>query len=334
MLREALTVERLEAMDPDETAALFVARRAEALTPSEEQLLALWLAVNDAHVRAFERAERAWQVFADGEDDELLAAMRDHALAEGARRRWTDWRYGAAAAAALVLILVSSVLLFSRQAPSPGADTTVQYASAHGQVRAIRLADGSTMTLDSDSAASVRLGSEERAIRLQRGRALFEVAHDGSRPFEVTVGGRRVVATGTRFEVELTPAMLKVILLEGRVTVGPLDGNAQPVSLQPGQQFLERNGTAAIRTLEAGSASAGWQHGLIDFNDEPLGDAVAEVNRYSRDQLVIRDPAVAALRISGQFRAGEAERFARTVAEVHAVRLVRRGNRIELAPAG
>jgi transmembrane sensor len=334
MLREALTFERLGAMDPDEVAALFVARRAEGLTPSEEALLADWLAVSDVHVREFGRAGRSWDAFNDAEEDEIIAAMRAHALAAPLRRRWTHWRPMAAAAAALVLILASTFLVLSRQAPAPGAEGATEYASARGQVREIALSDGSRMTLDADSAASVRMSDEERSIRLVRGRALFDVAHDPSRPFAVVAGTRRVIATGTRFEVDLTPGTLKVALLEGRVTVGPLDRSVPPAVLNPGQQFVERNGAPTVRALDAGGDATGWRRGLIDFNDEPLAEAVAEVNRYSRDQLVIRDPAVAALRISGQFRAGEAERFARTVAEVHAVRLIRRGNRIELAPAG
>jgi len=335
MLREALTSDRLREMEPDEAAACFVARRAEGLTPSEAALLSEWLAADETHARVFARAERAWDAFADAEDDEILAEMRAHALAPRARP-WAGWR-GIAAAAAVLTLILASTLVLTRQPSSPGgpvAGSPVEYASAHAQVRAIRLADGSIMTLDADSAAIVDLGGQARSIRLERGRALFEVAHDPSRPFEVAAADRRVIATGTRFEVELAPGTLKVALLEGRVTVGPTDRRVAPVTLAPGQQFLERGGVPLIRALEAGGDPAGWRRGLIDFNDEPLAEAVAEVNRYSGVQLVIRDPAVAALRISGQFRAGEAERFARTVAEVHSVRLVRSGNRVELAPAG
>lgn len=336
MLREALTFERLAAMTPDEAAACLIARRAEGLTPSEQALFADWLSGDESHARALDRAERAWSAFDDADGDEILAAMRVHALAPRTRAWSADWRRTAAAAAVVALIIVSSLFLLNRQPSSSGGDAVVpvQYASAHGQVRAVRLADGSMLTLDADSAVSVTLGARERSVRMERGRALFEVAHDPSRPFEVAAADRRVVAVGTRFQVDLTPGTLKVALLEGRVTVGPLDRGVEPITLTPGQEFLDRGGTPVIRTLEPGADAASWRRGLIAFNDEPLAEAVAEVNRYSRDQLVIRDPAVAALRISGQFRAGEAERFARTVAEVHPVRLVRRGNRIELAPAG
>ena len=58
------------------------------------------------------------------------------------------------------------------------------------------------------------------------------------------------------------------------------------------------------------------------------------MNRYSQDRIVIRDSSVAGLRVSGQFRAGDADRFAEALGELHAVRAVRRPGEIELVPAG
>ena len=333
MIREALTLERLRGLGPDEAAALLVGRRAEGLTPSEEGLLIDWLGEDEANARALDRADRAWAAFGDSDGDEILNALRAHALRPQARR-WTDWRH-LAAAAVLLLIVGSGILLVAAPWRSgPGADSAIDYATGRGQVREIALADGSTMTLDAESAASVRFGARERSVSLTRGRALFEVSPDAARPFAVTTATRRIVAVGTRFEVNVRAGAFSVFLLHGRVTVGPLDGSARPVMLNPGQRFEERGGARLIRT--AGTASengAGWRRGLIDFDDISLSEAVAEVNLYSRDQLVIRDSRVGAMRISGQFRAGEAERFARTVAEVHPVRVVRRGNGIELLPA-
>ncbi len=56
-----------------------------ACTPQEEALLAEWLAQDPAHTEAFENAGGAWDVFGQADDDEILAAMRAHALAPPAR---------------------------------------------------------------------------------------------------------------------------------------------------------------------------------------------------------------------------------------------------------
>jgi transmembrane sensor len=334
MLREALTFDALRAMTPDEAAALLVARRAEGLTASEQAMLADWLAADAGHGDALGQAERAWNSLDDAEGDELLAAMRAHALAPVARRS-AGWRVYAAAAAAVLLVLVSTLLLFpSGRQPDGEQIAMLDYVSVPGQVREIALPDGSTMTLDADSMAKGRFGTKERSIELMRGRALFQVKKDPSRPFAVSARDRRVVALGTEFAVNLAGDSLKVMLFEGRVAVEPQRPGAKTVMLEPGQLFVEREGTAAVRGMGISSeAATGWRHGLISLNDVPLGEAVAEINRYSGDRIVIRDPAVAAMRVTGQFRAGDAQRFAGTVAEIHPVRVVRRGNAIEIVPA-
>ena len=101
MLREALTIERLTAMGADEAAAFFVARRAEGLTAQEEELLSVWLATETGAAAAVDRADRAWNAFADVGHNEILAAMRAHALAPPMRPN-SGWGRGLATAAAIV----------------------------------------------------------------------------------------------------------------------------------------------------------------------------------------------------------------------------------------
>ena len=338
MVREALTSEVISALDPREAAACFVARRAEGLTSSEQQLLAGWLAQDEAHRRAFESADHAWQSFAEPEGEEVLAAMRAHALASRPRD-FAAWRPAAAAAAVLVLA-AGGVLLF-KSASSPwvpqsrpqSSGAAIHYASARGEVKDIPLSDGSTMTLDADSAAVARFAGNRRTVELVRGRAFFAVMPDRSRPFAVSAARRSIVAVGTRFDVNLVTDGLTVTLLDGRLEVGSLDRAVAHVTLEPGQQYIDRQGQASIRTIGAASENeASWRVGLINFDDAPLAEAAAVMNRYSADQIVISNPAVASIRVSGQFRAGDVQRFATTLAEMHQLRAIRQANRIELAP--
>ena len=323
MVREALTIEKLDALEPQDAAALFVARRAEGLTTSEQQLLADWLAKDAGNRRLFENADRAWRAFDDSGSDEILAAMRAHALAPKSRS-WTRWR-PAAAAAAIAVLAIGVAWLFIPTAQ------TFEYASVRGEVKEVPLPDGSSLTLDGESMVSGRFSAESRSLELHRGRALFAVAHDASRPFTVTAASRRVVAVGTRFDVNLLSDGLTVTLLEGRVNVESLDSTMAPVPLAPGQQYVERHGKVEIRgAVGAGDSAISWQKGLVNFDDQPLAEAVAIMNRYSTDQITIGDTEVALLRVSGQFRAGDSQRFAETLAEMHGLRAIRRENRIEL----
>lgn len=335
MLREALTLERLRAMAPDEAAALLAVRRVEGLTDSEAAMLADWQAADPVHAAALDAVERSWAGVERVRDDDLIAAMRARALAPRASV-WRHWPRVAAAAAVIVLALVVSLSLFPSLFPGQRGPELAwtSYESAPGQVRTVKLADGSVMTLDADSRAETRFLPDGRAVRLVRGRALFEVEPDAARPFAVTAASRRVVALGTRFEVDLGGGGLRVTLLKGKVAVEPVVAGPATVTLMPGQQFIEGGGATSVRAIAlAPTADPGWRHGLIDLDDVPLSQAAAEVNRYSRERIVIRDPAVAALRVSGQFRTGDADRFARTVADLHAVRIERHGDEIVLGPA-
>jgi transmembrane sensor len=322
VVREALTVEILSTLEPRDAAAHFVARRAEGLTAGEQKLLVDWLAKDDIHRRMFDSADRAWQNFADTGSDEILAAMRAHALAP---RPKSLARWWPAAAAAAVLIVVAAQVFFTR---APQSTATIQYASARGEVKELQLPDGSSMTLDADSAVVGHFSANGREIQLQRGRALFAVLHDEARPFAVTAAGRRVVAVGTRFDVNLAAEGLTVALLEGKVKIESMDSSTAPVMLVPGQRYVERLGKATILTLDQNPVA--WRTGLINFDDQSLAEAAAIMNRYSQEQIVIRDPEVASIRLSGQFRAGETQRFAQTLTEMHQLRAVRRGDQIEL----
>jgi transmembrane sensor len=336
MVREVLTLDRLRALPPDEAAAYFVTRAAEGLTEGEQAIFAEWLAADEAHRRAVAEADRVWSLFGDTEGDEILEAFRAHArLARPVRSSaWNDLPRIAAAAAILVVVGVSILML----GPNPFRNSSggepveaVAYATAVGQVKDVALPDGSHMTLDADSAAVARIGSGHRSVELTRGRALFGVAHDPAHPFTVVASGERLVALGTHFDVNLGTETLTVTLLDGRLAVGPAGRSTVSATLEPGQQLIHSPGGDHVRAIGSqGQDIVAWQAGLIRFDNQTLIDAVATMNRYSHVRIVIRDPCVAALRVSGQFRAGQSEGFAETLAELYGLHARQEKSEIDL----
>lgn len=70
------------------------------------------------------------------------------------------------------------------------------------------------------------------------------------------------------------------------------------------------------------------------LDDMTLPEAVAEVNRYSRKSVVLAsDPAVHVLRVSGVYRAGDSEGFARAVAALHGLAVRPEGDGLMIQPA-
>ncbi len=119
---------------------------------------------------------------------------------------------------------------------------------------------------------------------------------------------------GTAFNVRLQDRQVKVTLVEGKVRV--LRSRGQPASavlLQPGSTLVGRDdGTDRLERLDATRATS-WRNGTLVFDGEPLADVIAEMNRYSREQLVIGNPALAQRRVSGVFEPAGGSGFAKAL---------------------
>jgi transmembrane sensor len=195
-----------------------------------------------------------------------------------------------------------------------------EYHTGVGQRLVVSLDDGSRISLDSDTAVSVRYTKNARRLILEQGRARFDVAHDIMRPFTVTAGKETVVAVGTSFDVERLGEKILVTLIEGRVVVKSAapsgDSNVvrtsartpKALTLHSGQ-LLVASGDAkpSIRPADLPVATA-WETGRLILNNEPLGEAVERVNRYTDKPLLV-DPTIAQLRVSGVFNAGDIATF-------------------------
>jgi transmembrane sensor len=125
----------------------------------------------------------------------------------------------------------------------------------------------------------------------------------------------RVVVLGTKFSVRQDPGELRVLVTEGRVQVARSDGGRDVpiVLLSTGSVAHMRDDGMLVRqqSLSRLEESLSWRTGFIVFHGTPLSEAVAELNRYNQRKILIQDPSIAALRISGNFRATNGDAFAR-----------------------
>ena len=225
-------------------------------------------------------------------------------------RRAGLWAGAFAAAAALMIGVF--VFLSGPDVPAAIDSPAETYATAIGEQREVRLADGSVVTLNTASEIEVTITPEVRTVRLRAGQALFEVA-PGEAPFTVEAGASRTTALGTVFDVRLNPDGFAVTLVEGSVSVAPAsEGEAH--LLKPGQQLRASGSGISLADIDPGLAVA-WQSGMLPFRDVTLAEAIAELNRYSAVQLVVTDPGLAEERLSGVFPAGKPEVFAETLAQ-------------------
>lgn len=197
------------------------------------------------------------------------------------------------------------------------------YKTAIGGFASVPMADGSRITLNTDSEIRIAVTGTERRIHLKQGEAFFEVAPDESRPFVVHAGSKRVIAVGTKFSVQHLGEDVRVLVTEGKVRVESSErrGSAAPpetVALLTAGDIARTEGSAVI-VQKAPPPQVeeflSWRQGYLRFHETALADAVAEINRYNRRKIFIEDPELAAVKISGTFRPAQYEAFVRVLQE-------------------
>jgi transmembrane sensor len=231
-----------------------------------------------------------------------------------------------AAAAALMIIGVAGWFVVDRELNT--------YRTGVGEIRSVVLQDGSTMTLNTNTAIRVSFNGRERLVDLKRGESYFEVMKDQSRPFVVRASGQRIVAVGTRFSVFRRVDETRVVVTEGLVRVEDLrEGRATPAAALPAGS-VARAGSAGVSVERKSVADAEvlttWRSGFIVLRDTPLIEAVAEFNRYNKKQLVVGDPALADLLVGGNLRATNVDAFVRVLTHGFPVEATDEGDRIVL----
>jgi transmembrane sensor len=322
-------------VDVDEAAALWLQRLGEPNVGRDVIVeFEAWRNAGRSHAEAFARVVAAWDAIDEHAAAPEILNLRKDALDQAqwlAMRRPEPRRRSPAIAAAFAaaIALGAAGLYFLYPAPRQSAGRI--YASEIGERKIIYLEDGSRIEMDADSQVSVAFTPGERHLQVLRGQAFFQVAKDRARPFVVEANRRDVVATGTSFDVEAIADGLQVALVEGHVIVRNAGAShaadAVLAALSPGDELTVQSGRAPALVHHADMLTAtAWRQGKLVFDDVPLADAVAQLQRYSH-QKIAADRSVAALRVSGVFDVGDLAGFAVAVEHYYPVAAVFDRNR-------
>jgi transmembrane sensor len=313
-------------------------------TREVEAGLRRWLAEDPEKAAAFELLTETW---------EKSAQLRRRPIEQVASWERPGFRisFSRAAlvtAATFILAVAATILYFHTDAVTTGI----------GELRVITLDDGTRVHLNTATQARIRYDKQFRRVSLERGEALFEVARRTGWPFIVTAGERQITALGTEFVVRRNDHGIEVTLVEGKVTVSPdaasgaeqgagpaaqqAGGQAQAAqspqtqvfTLVPGERLTFAGTNTAKIDRPALERVTAWERGEVALDNTLLGEAVTEMNRYSRQKIVIEDPALAAIRVSGIFQAGDSANFAQAVARTYHMRVLHQPDAILLATGG
>lgn len=304
----------------EDAIAWFIGFCEEEIGAEDRERFAQWLKASPENVRAYLHVAALWEAAAESENsrradiDELVrrAALETNVIelrsislhhtvaTRTASRRVSVRRVTSyAASLAAIGILVAIGLWWRHTRP-------VVYATAVGEERTLTLPDSSTVVLDARSRIQVRFTNSARTVRLVRGQALFRVIHNASRPFIVTTDDATIRDVGTQFDVRYDGRATLVTVLEGRVSAsneGPAanPGGSRDVLVTAGEQLkLEHHLMLQPVSVNPTVATA-WVQGKLVFSDAPLPEVIAAFNRYNLRPLIVEDPQLLALHVSGTF---------------------------------
>lgn len=296
----------------DDEAESWIARLGTRTIPLETvEEFARWRS-DPTNAEAYHRAEQLWSTAGALSDDPDIKA----ALSNAETRRPSRIRPREATVLGLTAVLAASLAICIFVWQGRGV-----YQTDVGELRVFQLTDGSRVRLDTDSRLRVRMSDGRRSVELIEGQAMFEVAHDPARPFVVSTTDASITAVGTVFEVRRIGEETKVVLLAGAIDVDKAGTESAPERLQPNQQSAISRGASRVTTVDAAAVTS-WTTGNLVFVDTPLAEAVAEMNRYLTDPIILDAPSVAGTSINGVFRSGDRAAFVSAASHLLSLRAV------------
>ena len=274
-----------------------------------------WRAADPAHAIAFARTAATWEAL--------------EALPPG-----TAARPRPAARSRRAVVLALGALGFT--AAGVGVSGRVwareRAATGVGERRTIRLTATAHADLNTDTQLAWRAREDQLTLWLDHG--------------EVAVTARpetgSVILHADDVVCALSPGRYNARREAGRLDITALDGvivarRAAGPSVRAGRGqrlFTRASEIAAVAASpEALDRIAAWPEGEIVFNETPLGEAVAEYNRYLDRKLVIEDRSLGRLTIGGRFTSTDPSDFLSALQAVMPIRVRRAEHTVILAAA-
>lgn len=305
---------------------------ADARESSELREFREWLSRSPLHQEAFDRAAAAWN-----ELDGLGRWLELDAGSRGAGRRRLSRPMAMTAAAGLAVALIVWLVL---PQPEPHATQPVEYATSIGEVRTVSLPDGTRVKLNTATRIAIAMDQQARLVSLREGEAWFQVAHDPERPFVVYANRLAVRAIGTAFSVRVEDQRVDLTVTEGRVEIASMqaalpetaelelerfDETASRVPLEAGQHIVFNDNIELVSRWATPEIerNLAWRDGMLIFDNDPLAEVVAEINRYGRQRIIISDSEIQDLRFGGYFRVGDISSILATFEEDFGIRVER-----------
>ncbi|HHA2577104.1 TPA: FecR domain-containing protein [Stenotrophomonas maltophilia] len=284
------------------------------LPERQQRTLQRWLQADPRYALAWRQQQAFWQGL-DAAGPDVLAALPGltadrQGLRPIAPQRRLPWLLASAAAVVLMVAAAPHALLLAR--------SDLRSSDAP---RVVQLEDGSTAVLDAGTALAVEFDGQRRHLRLLRGQAWFQVAHE-ARPFQVEAAGGQVRDIGTAFSVSMQDTTVVTQVSEGVVDVRPGDGSVQRLHAGQARVFRDGRWLQPLRQADP-DAVAPWRRGEVVIDDQPAAQAIADLARYRRAPVWVLGGQGTDVRVSALFHLQQPETAIDSVAAQAGLRVQR-----------
>lgn len=315
------------------------------ISPKEKKDLEVWLKADQANQQIADNIKEAWQLSEDFSTEPVIDMEADFAqlqnkmamlenndkptqgakvVAMPSRRRW----WGAAASVLFLILAGWSITMMMEQAPV----WEIVKTDAEDK-KTIKLADGSTLTLNKNSTAHVpqAFSATERRIKLA-GEAFFEIEKMPNKLFIVETALGEVQVLGTSFNVKVEAEQLDVFVKTGKVR---LSCKGQQLELTKGEKgSFDAVANSLKETKNADTKAMFWHSQQISFDDVPLQKVVADLANLYEVELQIENAAMENCPFSNNFSQQSIEQVLETIAGVLQMKVEKMGEKRFLLKGG
>lgn len=164
--------------------------------------------------------------------------------------------------------------------------------------------DGSTVQLNENSQLSYINNFVNNRQLILRGEAFFDVVRDEAHPFSIESEKTMTTVLGTSFNIRAYPneAFVEVYVATGKVSFSENLGHQTPL-------LLEKENTGTLNkkdwTLQkentTQSNALAWRSKTLIFEDAPLQNVIADLNRCYGKPIVVQNDKLNNCRFKGTF---------------------------------
>lgn len=219
------------------------------------------------------------------------------------------------AAAAIVLVGLAGWFFYPQEQKA-----TDLVKETHQQIDSVLLSDGTKVILAANSRVHYPATADRlRKITLDKGQAFFKVHRDTSRPFQVNIGQSKVSVLGTSFNINYSPAEIRLAVKTGKVMFSP-NAISSPAVLVAGQALSYDLKQQNIKWENPSNATS-WMTKELEFVDMPLEEVCRQLNDYYHVDIRVRDHKRSAKKFNARFSNSSLEEIFNVLKQTYKIRI-------------